>query len=166
MRNATVPVGIVTIFGFLFGGCAMGPKYDYVRQHDFVAIRCGDIDPTPGSSPDLFGDSQISVNSVDGTRIGYFDDQQELFCAPGQHRISLVFGHSARGRYSGEGSGSANGTVVVLLEGRHIYRFTALFGFNTFSVTLWDETRGMADRSIVTEWSIDKKRVEIITPNH
>jgi len=156
--------GIIAFLCLLCCGCATEPKYEYTKQKDSANIRCGDKDPGPGSFPSLLGDSQIAIDGIDGSRIGFFESHGQAYCAPGKHIIALSFRHIARGLYSGEGSGSTSGAVYVLLEGSHTYRFTALFGFHTFSVTLWDETGGMANRSILSEWSIEKQHVEIITP--
>jgi hypothetical protein len=162
MLKLTTSVGVLLAFGVLNGGCATGTKFDYAKQNDSPAIRVPETEAAFGHDPYTLGDSNVDVDKIDGAHAGFprkwFDPRKELYCAPGKHEISLTLSHGPSGIIGFPVVRGASGTVDVLLEKDHVYRFTAIAGAEYFSVTLWDETGGAESRRTSAEWSIEGQR--------
>jgi hypothetical protein len=117
----------------------------------------------------------VWIDQIDGFEVGFpssgaifnfghqaqpWDKAGKVWVAPGKHTFVLSFDRSeteAQSNWNHPGTGtatdiSATGTVDAELAAHHAYRFVAWASGTAFSVTLWDETGGFANRSNIGNW--------------
>ena len=178
--------GAVVAFGLLSGGCANGPRYEYIKQGDSARIEAP-IKPVQHAAQ--YGSCYVEITQIDGLGANFVASRpgvnwipggsDPLYLAPGKHAVTLdigqideVLGETGRGHTGIAGAFAAGSRPTLTREfaAKHVYRFTASLSGDgsAIDVTLWDESGGFSKRSRVASWRVDSNRgySENIPPVH
>ena len=170
VTKASILSGILVSAILPMGGCATGPKYDDGGRADSAGLE-GPVAPT--QTPED-GSCTVVLMRIDGMAANFtvshlglnwpmFEGLKPIAIAPGKHSLLLnitdideVYGNIGHGTIGETGAytTASNPTIGVNLAASHIYRIGANLKSNVITVTLWDETGGIAGRPIVATWAV------------
>jgi len=113
---------------------ATGPKYLYTEQNDPASVGGG-------------------ISQIDGFEVGFsWSMSGKTWVSPGKHALALTLSQDTPDGTGGTFSFTGSYTVEAEFAANHMYRFTSSAYGDLCCVNLWDETDGLATRSIAGSW--------------
>lgn len=139
--------------------------------------------PYDGNGNPYAGNGEVNIDKIDGLEAGFpsgqwgqigelldnqrvlWDKAGKVWISPGRHTLAVTTTQDQEVTYGPLNDGTvgpseqwyeiATGTIDAEFAANHIYRLTTSSGSDA---TLWDETDGVANRSVVGTWAFNGKR--------